>query len=67
MLPSTITGSAVFSLLPCPNDSSVGPLVVSAFRISFTFAQSIDGAASSTLMFASVSISKLLPAKLTSG
>jgi hypothetical protein len=38
MLPSTTVGTAVSSLVPCPNDSSFGPLVVSAFRISSTLA-----------------------------
>jgi hypothetical protein len=36
-------------------------------RTSVTFAQSIDGAGSSTRTLASVSISKLLPGRLTSG
>src|SRR5215212_350892 len=67
MLPSTTLGTAVPSLVPWPNDSSELPLGESALRFSVTFAQSRDGAGSSTLRFASVSISKLLPARLTSG
>jgi hypothetical protein len=67
MLPLTTLGTAVSSLAPWPKDSSVGPLAESALRISATFAQSMDGAGSSTRRLASVSISKLLPGRLTSG
>ena len=45
----------------------MAPVGLSALRVSVTFAQSIDGAASSTLRFALVSISKLLPARLDLG
>src|SRR5918995_3566301 len=67
MLPLTTLGTAVSSLVPFPKELSPLPDGVSALRVSVTVAQSIDGAGSptgegsSTLRFASVSISKLLP------
>src|SRR5215207_4365597 len=67
MLPLTTEGTAVSSFEPWPNESSPPPLSLSLLRASATPAQSIDGAASSTFRFASVSISKLLPGRLTSG
>jgi hypothetical protein len=66
MLPDTTVGTAVSSLVPCPKESSLVPLGASAFRFSTTLAQSTLPA-SSTLRFASVSTSKLLPLRLTSG
>ena len=66
MLPLTTVGFAVSSFVPWPKDSSRAPLAVSTFLTSATLTQSIDGAACSTVRFASVSISKLLPGRLTS-
>src|SRR6266540_5026103 len=67
MLPSTTVGTGLSSLVPWPKESSVPPEGLSALRTSVTDAQSIEGAGSSTLRLASVSISKLLPGRLTSG
>src|SRR5215203_3865585 len=67
MPPSTTEGAAVSSLVPFPKDSSCCPLAVSACLISVTFFQSRDGGdVWSTLRLASVSISKLLPERVTS-
>ncbi len=72
--PSTIVGAAVFSLVPCPNDSSPGPLAESGPAVTLSrrsasvpvsvpvLSQSMQGLAPSTLRFALASISKLLPA-----
>ena len=53
----------------CPGRTTrrSAPVGESALRISVTSAQSMDGAASSTMRLASVSISKLLPGSDTSG
>src|SRR5512132_3597977 len=63
MLPLTMVGTGVSSLVPWPNESSVDPDGLSALRCSLTFAQSrAGGATPSTLRFPSV-ISKLLPGR----
>src|SRR5215203_3618840 len=73
--PVSTTGSAVSSFVPWVKDSSLAPLAVSSFQstpsrkpvASPPVSQSIDGEESSTLRFASWSISKLLPARGNSG
>src|SRR5260370_5091354 len=67
--PETMVGAGVFSFVPIPNESSPLPLGRSAFVTTLgmkTFdvpavSQSMQGAPPSTVRFASVSISKLLP------
>src|SRR4029450_2301629 len=67
MLPVVVPGQTSSSLAPPWYESSFCPDARSFCRASLTDAQSIDGAGSSALRFALVSISKLLPGKLASG
>src|SRR5205823_4004331 len=66
MLPSITVGTASFSFEPCPKESSLVPVGLSVLIKAATHDQSIDGDPLSHVRLASVSISKLLPGRLTS-